>query len=116
MHEDAAQCPAACLQTSICTELIKRLLEFGPCLAAAAAAVAELDCLASFAAAAMELGYVRPTLTTDDVLLIEGGGSTAMPAVAISQCSSLTVCLALCSVACMLLAPAAKALAVCCSS
>jgi DNA mismatch repair ATPase MutS len=61
------------LQTSICTELIKRLLEFGPCLAAAAAAVAELDCLASFAAAARELGYVRPTLTTDDVLLIEGG-------------------------------------------
>ncbi|WIA22147.1 hypothetical protein OEZ85_004483 [Tetradesmus obliquus] len=61
------------LETSICTELIKRLLEFGPRLAAAAAAVAELDCLASFAAAARELGYVRPTLTTDDVLLIEGG-------------------------------------------
>ncbi|KAF6252313.1 muts domain V-domain-containing protein [Scenedesmus sp. NREL 46B-D3] len=61
------------LESSICTELIKRLLEFAPCLAAAAAAVAELDCLASFAAAARELGYVRPTLTTDDVLLIEGG-------------------------------------------
>lgn len=70
-------CVAARLQTSICTELIKRLLEFGPCLAAAAAAVAELDCLASFAAAARELGYVRPTLTTDDVLLIEGGGASA---------------------------------------
>lgn len=61
------------MQSSICTELIKRLLEFGPCLSGAAAVVAELDCLASFAAAARELGYVRPILTQDNLLLIEKG-------------------------------------------
>lgn len=65
--------PVTLLQTSICTELIKRLLSFTPCLSAAANAVAELDCLCSFAAVARELGYCRPTLTTDNVIVIEGG-------------------------------------------
>lgn len=61
------------LEASICTELIKRLLQHTPALTAAAAAVAELDCLCGFAAAARELGYVRPTLVRESVIAIEGG-------------------------------------------
>jgi DNA mismatch repair protein MutS len=61
------------LQTSICTELIRRLLAYAPPLHAASAAVAELDCLLSLATAAREHNYVRPELTTDTVLDIQGG-------------------------------------------
>jgi hypothetical protein len=61
------------LQASICTELIKRLLQYGPALTAASAAVAELDCLCSLAAAARELGYCRPQLVADSVINIQGG-------------------------------------------
>jgi len=67
-----------CLQASICTELIKRLLQYGPALTAASTAVAELDCLCSLAAAARELGYCRPQLVTDSVIHIEGGGHMAI--------------------------------------
>lgn len=63
-------------QASICTELIKRLLQFGPALIAASAAVAELDCLCSLAAAARELGYCRPQLVQESVIHIEGGESS----------------------------------------
>lgn len=62
-----------CLQASICTELIKRLLSYGPALTAASAAVAELDCLCGLAAAARELGYCRPQLVADSIVHIEGG-------------------------------------------
>lgn len=61
------------MQASICTELIKRLLQFGPALTAASTAVAELDCLCSLAAAARELNYCRPHLVADSVIHIEGG-------------------------------------------
>lgn len=61
------------VQASICTELIKRLLQFGPALTAAAGAVAELDCLCSLAAAARELGYCRPQLVAESMIHIEGG-------------------------------------------
>lgn len=64
---------AACLQSSICTELIKRLLDNRQALTAAAAVIAELDCLCSFALVARELGYCRPVLTQDNVLHIKGG-------------------------------------------
>jgi DNA mismatch repair ATPase MutS len=60
-------------QATICTELIKRLLQHGPALSAAAAAVGELDCLCSFAAAARELGFCRPRLVRESVIAIEGG-------------------------------------------
>jgi len=42
-------------------------------LTAAAAVIAELDCLCSFALVARELGYCRPVLTQDNVLHIKGG-------------------------------------------
>jgi hypothetical protein len=61
------------MQAGICAELIRRLLEYGPALHQAAAAVAELDCLVSLAATARDLGYCRPQLTTDNVLHITQG-------------------------------------------
>jgi hypothetical protein len=61
-------------QASICTEVIRRLLQqHGTALTAAAAAVAELDCLCGFAAAARELGYCRPQLVRESVVHIMGG-------------------------------------------
>lgn len=66
-------------QASICTELIKRLLQHGPALSAASGAVAELDCLCSFAAAARELGYCRPVLVRDSLIHIEGGEADLPP-------------------------------------
>jgi hypothetical protein len=68
-------------QASICTELIRRLLQYGPALTAASAAVAELDCLCGLAAAARELGYCRPQLVTDSIIHIEGGTCPAHVAV-----------------------------------
>lgn len=67
--------PSCCApQASICTEVIRRLLQqHGPAITVAAAAVAELDCLCSFAAAARELGYCRPQLVQESVIHIEGG-------------------------------------------
>lgn len=70
------------MQASICTELIKRLLQFGPALTAAAGAVAELDCLCSLAAAARELGYCRPQLVAESVIHIEGGAHCSLLAAA----------------------------------
>ena len=61
------------MQASICTELIKRLLQFSPQLHKAAAAVAELDCLISLAVAARDLNYIRPELTTEPIIDIKGG-------------------------------------------
>lgn len=61
------------MQASICTELIRRVLQFSPMLHQASAAAAELDCLVSLALVARELNYTRPTLTTDNVLHIEQG-------------------------------------------
>jgi hypothetical protein len=71
-------CVLSTLQASICTELIKRLLQYGPALTAASAAVAELDCLCSLAAAARELGYCRPQLVADSMIHIKGGVSSVL--------------------------------------
>jgi dsDNA-specific endonuclease/ATPase MutS2 len=62
------------MQASLCAELIKQVLRHSPQLHKAAAAVAELDCLVSFAMCAREYRYTRPVLTTDNVLHIEAGG------------------------------------------
>ncbi|MEW5317629.1 MAG: hypothetical protein WDW38_008911 [Sanguina aurantia] len=61
------------LEATVCLELSKRLLDHSSCFTAAAAAVAELDCLIAFAAAAREHGFCRPKLTQDSVLHITQG-------------------------------------------
>lgn len=61
------------MQGSICSELLRRLAEFGPSLARAVALAAEVDCLAALALAAREGGYARPVLTSDNVLHIQQG-------------------------------------------
>lgn len=60
-------------QSSICTELIRRLLAFRPALHAASTAVAELDCLLSLAAVARDGDYCRPQLVEEPVLEIKQG-------------------------------------------
>ncbi len=72
--------PACLLQASLCTELIKRILQHSPQLHKAAAAVAELDCLVAFAMCAREYKYCRPQLTTDNVLHIANGTKLPSPA------------------------------------
>lgn len=61
-------------QSSIGTELIRRLLAFRPALLAASAAVAELDCLLSLAGVARDNGYCRPEVVEEPVLEIREGG------------------------------------------
>jgi hypothetical protein len=61
------------LQSSICTELIRRLLAFRPTLTAASAAVAELDVLLSLAAVAREHDYCRPEVVDENMLDIKQG-------------------------------------------
>lgn len=61
------------LQSSICTELIRRLLAFRAALNAASGAAAELDCLLALADVARDNGYCRPVLVEEPVLEIVGG-------------------------------------------
>lgn len=61
------------VQYAVCRELTRHLLAHGHALAAAAAAVAELDCLAGLADAASELGYCRPRLTHGSGICVQAG-------------------------------------------
>ncbi|KIY99038.1 DNA mismatch repair protein MSH5 [Monoraphidium neglectum] len=61
------------LESSICTELIRRLLAFRAALNAASGAAAELDCLLALADVARDNGYCRPVLVEEPVLEIVGG-------------------------------------------
>src|SRR3569833_2394326 len=56
---------------------MRRLMAFGPQLAQACAAVAELDCLLSLASCAREFRLIRPTLTADNVLHIKKGATVS---------------------------------------
>lgn len=60
-------------QSTLCTELVKRLLQFEAHLRAASLAVAELDCLMGFATVASNNAYCRPQLAPEPVLDIQGG-------------------------------------------
>ena len=71
-----------CAQASICTELLRRLGEYGPSLARAVGLAAEVDCLVSLAGAAREGNYVRPLLTQDNVLNIKQGAPSVLFALA----------------------------------
>nr|AKI32383.1 DNA mismatch repair protein MSH5 [Watanabea reniformis] len=61
------------LESSLCTEVIRRVSEFGPSINRAVAVAAEVDCLASLAQCANQYNYTQPTLTTENVLHIKQG-------------------------------------------
>ena len=63
----------ACVQGSICTELISRLSEHGTQLARAVGFAAEVDCLTAMATAAHDFHWTRPVLTRDNMLDIRQG-------------------------------------------
>ena len=64
---------AKALEERLFEQVRAELAAHVPALQAAAAAVAQLDCLAAFAHLAVERGYRRPTITQDNVLHIVGG-------------------------------------------
>ncbi len=78
-----ARCGA---QASVCSELVRRLQAHAPALQRAAAAAAELDCLASFAAVSAQLQYTRcaappsPPPPPSRVRRRRRGGSQVTPA------------------------------------
>ena len=66
------------MQSSICTELVRRLMQLRPHLHRAVAVAAEVDCLVALAATARECNHVRPQLVRDNVLHIKEGGCMTM--------------------------------------
>jgi DNA mismatch repair protein MSH5 len=61
------------MQANIRTEVVSRVCGFSQVLHRASALAAEVDCLVSLALAAREYNYVRPVLTTDNILHIRRG-------------------------------------------
>ncbi len=64
---------AKAIEVGLFEQIRLQLAEHLPAMQAAAKAVATLDVLGSFAQTAVDRGYVRPTVTQDNVLEIVGG-------------------------------------------
>ncbi len=61
------------LESRLFSELVQWLMPFIPAIQTDAALLAQLDCLRSLAAVALEYDYTRPELASDDVLEIHAG-------------------------------------------
>jgi DNA mismatch repair protein MutS len=68
-----AQEKIADLETAIFRQLCQQISAVGEQILATARAIAQIDALSSLAEVAVRHGYVRPTLTNDDVIGIKGG-------------------------------------------
>jgi DNA mismatch repair protein MutS len=68
-----AQEKIADLETAIFRQLCQQISAVGGQILATARAVAQIDALASLAEVAVHHGYVKPTLTNEDVIDIKGG-------------------------------------------
>jgi len=68
-----AQEKIADLETSIFRQICQQIIAVGGQILATASAIAQIDVLSSLAEAAVRHGYVRPTLTNEDVIDIKGG-------------------------------------------
>ena len=68
-----AQEKIADLETSIFRQICQQISAVGGQILATASAIAQIDVLSSLAEAAVRHGYVRPTLTNEDVIDIKGG-------------------------------------------
>ena len=58
-HVCVRVCVCTRVQTTLCGELVRRLMVYAPTMHQAASVVAEVDCLVSFALAARELNDCR---------------------------------------------------------
>ena len=61
------------LETRLFNELVGYMQQYVPQIQTDASVIARIDCLLSFAKAAVEHGYVRPVVADDDVLDIKAG-------------------------------------------
>jgi DNA mismatch repair protein MutS len=68
-----AQEKMADLETAIFRQICQQISAVGGQILATARAIAQIDVLSSLAEAAVRHGYVRPTLTNEDVIDIKGG-------------------------------------------
>ncbi len=68
-----AQDRIAELETAIFQQVCQQIATFGEKILSSAKALAECDVFSSLAEVAARYGYVRPKLTTDDVIRISGG-------------------------------------------
>jgi DNA mismatch repair protein MutS len=68
-----AQEKIADLEAAIFRQLCQQISAVGDQISATARAIAQIDALSSLAEVATRYGYVRPTLTNEDVLDIKGG-------------------------------------------
>jgi len=68
-----AQEKIAELETAIFRQLCQQISAVGGQILATARAIAQIDALSSLAEAAVHHGYVKPTLTNEDVIDIKGG-------------------------------------------
>ncbi|KAL3869764.1 hypothetical protein ACJMK2_042401 [Sinanodonta woodiana] len=67
------QCDIIDMETTIMHKLQNKILEESQVLMAVMDYTAELDCLLALAACTREFGYVRPSLTDENVIEIKGG-------------------------------------------
>ena len=61
------------METAIFRQICQQLIAVGGQILATASAIAQIDVLSSLAEVAVRHGYVRPTLTNEDVIDIKGG-------------------------------------------
>ena len=61
------------METAIFRQICQQIIAVGEQILATASAIAQIDVLSSLAEVAVRHGYVRPTLTNEDVIDIKGG-------------------------------------------